>query len=144
MESAEPLVWSPTVIDHALRPRNLGALRLFNGHARITGPCGDTMEFWLLVRGQRVEHVSFVTDGCGPSHACGSMATCLANGRHIREAAVIVQQAILDALGGLPEAVEHCALLAARALKAACDDYLLRAPVSQDQPTTGVQRADEE
>ena len=30
-------------------PHNLGRLEVFNGHARITGPCGDTMEFWINV-----------------------------------------------------------------------------------------------
>ncbi len=31
-----------------------GPLAHFNGHARITGPCGDTMEFWIRVDGQLV------------------------------------------------------------------------------------------
>lgn len=120
-------IWSPTVIDHAQHPRNCGPLKTFNGHARITGPCGDTMEFWLLVRGDKLERVSFTTDGCGPSRACGSMATCLARGKSVDEAAALGQQDILDALGGLPEEVKHCALLAAVTLKAACDGYLANA-----------------
>jgi nitrogen fixation NifU-like protein len=115
---------SPTVLDHALRPRNSGALSNFTGHARITGPCGDTLEFWLLIRDGRVEEVRFTTDGCGWSRACGSMATCLAEGKSIADAAAIGQQDILRALGGLPPEVEHCALLAANTLKAACDDSL--------------------
>lgn len=115
---------SPTVLDHALRPRNSGAPSNFNGHARITGPCGDTMEFWLLVRDGRLEKVGFATDGCGWSRACGSMATCLAEGRSIGDVAAIGQQGILDALGGLPREVEHCALLAANTLQAACADHL--------------------
>lgn len=123
MESTERVIWSPAVIDHALHPRNLGALPVFNGHARNTGPCGDTMEFWLLVRGDTVERVSFTTDGCGPSHACGSMATCLAKSKHVTAVTAITQQDILDALGGLPAETRHCALLAAVTLKAACDDY---------------------
>jgi NifU-like protein involved in Fe-S cluster formation len=36
----------------------------------------------------------------------------------------IQQKDILDALGGLPKKNEHCALLAANTLKAACEDYL--------------------
>lgn len=118
---------SPTVVEHAVRPRNNGALSNSNGHARITGPCGDTMEFWLLVHDGSVEKVGFITDGCGWSQACGSMATSLAKGKSIADAAVIGQQDILSALGGLPEEVEHCALLAANTLKAACDDYLANA-----------------
>ena len=126
MESDPYRDLSPTVLDHALRPRNSGVLSNFNGHARITGPCGDTMEFWLLIRDGKVEEVRFTTDGCGWSRACGSMATCLAEGRSIADAAAIGQQDILRALGGLPPEVEHCALLAANTLKAACDDYIRR------------------
>lgn len=117
---------SPTVLDHALRPRNSGGLSNFNGHARITGACGDTMEFWLLIRDGKVEKVRFTTDGCGWSRACGSMTACLAEGKSIGDAAAIGQQDILRALGGLPPEVEHCALLAANTLKAACDDYIRR------------------
>ena len=110
--------------EHALNPRNLGPLREFNGHARITGPCGDTMEFWLSVVDGTISRLAFFTDGCGPSVASGSMTTCLATGRRIEAAGFLTQEDILDALGGLPEESKHCALLAANTLKAACDDYL--------------------
>jgi len=112
MESPDQLVVSPTVIDHAQAPRNRGPLATFDGHARITGPCGDTMEFWVLMRDGTVEKASFVTDGCGPSLAAGSLATCLAQGKRLEEATAIGQREILNALGGLPERVGHCALLA--------------------------------
>jgi ATP-binding protein involved in chromosome partitioning len=126
MESPEQPVISPTVIDHAQHPRNIGPLGAYTGHARITGPCGDTMEFWVLVRERTAERVSFVTDGCGPSLACGSIATCLAEGKRLKQAASIGQRDILEALGGLPAEVEHCALLAANTLKAACEDAVRR------------------
>lgn len=71
---------SGTAMDHAENPRNMGPLPAFNGHARVTGPCGDTMEVWILVKGGKVEKASFTTDGCGHSQACGSMATSLAQG----------------------------------------------------------------
>jgi len=116
---------TPTAWHHALFPRNHGPLETFNGHARVTGPCGDTMEFWVLVVGGLIERVSFVTDGCGASQACGSMATCLAEGADVAEAACLSQRDVLRALGGLPEEVAHCARLAADTLNAACEDYLL-------------------
>lgn len=133
MELPEQLVISPTVIDHAQAPRNRGPLAAFTGRARITGPCGDTMEFWVLARRGVVEQASFITDGCGPSLASGSMATCLAQGKPVGEAAAIGQREILDALGGLPAEVEHCALLAANTLKAACEDAMNQ-PRRDDQP----------
>jgi ATP-binding protein involved in chromosome partitioning len=112
--------------DHATHPRNYGPLQNPNGHARIKGPCGDTMEFWLVARNDRIEQISFITDGCGSSLACGSMATTLAQGKSIGEAAALTQQKIIDSLGGLPHELEHCALLASNTLKAACQDFLAR------------------
>lgn len=113
-----------TAIEHANDPRNMGPLKEFNGHARITGPCGDTMEFWIQVQEGAIKKVSFVTDGCGSSIASGSMTTCLVAGKTIGEAKSISQKNVLDALEGLSEESQHCALLAANTLKAACDDYM--------------------
>jgi Mrp family chromosome partitioning ATPase len=124
MECFDLESFSATARDHAVRPRHHGPLEVFDGHARITGPCGDTMEFWLLARNGKVDKVSFITDGCGPSLACGSMAACLVEGKRIEDAAGLRQQDILEALGGLPEESEHCALLAAGTLKAACEDRM--------------------
>ncbi|MGC8643076.1 MAG: P-loop NTPase [Isosphaeraceae bacterium] len=128
--------------DHATNPRNYGPLPEFDGHSRVTGPCGDTMEFWLIAPGDTVHQVSFTTDGCGSSLACGSMAATLAEGKRVEDAAALRQQDILDAFGGLPPETEHCALLAANGLKAACEDYLNRhGPSTQsrsDQPACGT------
>jgi Mrp family chromosome partitioning ATPase len=132
--------FSATARDHAAHPRNHGPLSDFNGHARITGPCGDTMEFWLKVAKWKVEEISFITDGCGSSLACGSMATSLAKGRRLKDAAALKQKDILDALGSLPADLEHCALLAANTLKAACDDYVNRLKSSGREPP-GAQAA---
>ncbi len=123
---AETNGFSPVALDHARAPRHYGKLRTFNGHARVTGSCGDTMEIWLKVGEDRVEQISFVTDGCGSSLACGSMAADLAAERPVVEAAILRQKDILKALGGLPPADEHCALLAADTLQTACADYFRR------------------
>ncbi len=58
---------SETARSHAMAPRNYGSMDDFHGNARITGPCGDTMEFWVTVRDGTAERISFVTTGCGPS-----------------------------------------------------------------------------
>jgi ATP-binding protein involved in chromosome partitioning len=131
----EPL--SAVARDHAANPRNHGPLQKYDGHGRITGPCGDTMEFWLTVENDIISRVSFITDGCAPSLACGSMATSLVEGRPFSEAASLQQQDVLDALGGIPDEVAHCALLAANTLKAACEDCLKR----QKEPPLAVETA---
>jgi nitrogen fixation NifU-like protein len=116
--------FSPVALDHALHPRHFGPAQQCDGHVRITGPCGDTMEFWVTLREASIERVSFVTDGCGASRACGSMAVTLAEGRLLDQALTLEQAEILDALGGIPAESEHCALLAATTLRAACRECL--------------------
>jgi nitrogen fixation NifU-like protein len=117
-------VYSETVIDHAMNPRNVGVMQNADGFARVTGPCGDTMEIWLKVQNGTVAQATFFTDGCGTSIASGSMVTEMVKGKSISEAQKVTQHDVLDALGGLPQESEHCALLAANTLKAAIRDYI--------------------
>jgi len=117
-------IYSETVIDHAMNPRNVGVMQDAEGFARVTGPCGDTMEIWLKVDNDAIAGATFMTDGCGTSIASGSMVTEMVKGKSISEAQKTTQRDVLDALGGLPDESEHCALLAANTLKAAIRDYL--------------------
>jgi nitrogen fixation NifU-like protein len=117
-------VYSEAVIEHSMNPRNVGDLEDADGFAKVTGPCGDTMEVWLKVKNGKVSGASFMTDGCGTTIASGSMVTEMAKGKSVSEVQKISQQDVLDALGGLPEESQHCALLAANTLKAAIRDHL--------------------
>jgi len=117
-------LYSETTIDHAMNPRNVGDMNDADGFARVTGPCGDTMEIWLKVKNDTVADATFMTDGCGTSIASGSMVTELAKGKNVREARKISQRDVLNALGGLPEESQHCALLVTNTLKEAIRDYL--------------------
>jgi len=116
--------YSETTIDHAMNPRNIGNLKDADGFAKVTGPCGDTMEIWLKVRNGTVSDAGFMTDGCGTTIASGSMVTELAKGKSVSQALRIGQEDVLFALDGLPEESKHCALLATNTLKAAVKDYL--------------------
>ena len=118
-------IYSEAVIDHFLNPRNVGEIPHAEGFATVTGSCGDTMEIWLRVKDSRIGDATFWTDGCGPSIACGSMATELAKGKSIAEALRITQDDILNSLGGLPGESLHCALLAANTLREAVRDHLV-------------------
>jgi nitrogen fixation NifU-like protein len=117
-------IYSETVIDHAMNPRNLGEMSDADGYARVTGSCGDTMEIWLKVMDGIIIQATFYTDGCGTSIASGSMITDMAKGKSITETQKIGQKNVLDALGGLPDESEHCALLAANTLREAVRDYI--------------------
>jgi len=117
-------VHSEKTVEHALDPRNMGPMPEANGHARITGPCGDTMEIFLKIKQGKVAAASFLTSGCCSTIACGSITTELAKGEELAEVKKINPDTILKSLGGLPEASVHCSVLAANTLKAAIEDYL--------------------
>ena len=117
-------VYSKTVVDHFMNPRNLEVMDNADGFAAVKGPCGDTMGIWLKIKDDVVTQAGFTTDGCSTTIASGSMITELVKGKRVVEATQISQQDILEALGGLPEESEHCALLASNTLKEAVKDYL--------------------
>jgi len=100
-------------------PASFGPLKNANAKAQLTGPCGDTMEFWLLIYDGHILRATFTTDGCGASIACGAMAASMAEGKTIEEAARLTPQQVEDAIGGLPEDHKHCPVLALNTLRAA-------------------------
>ena len=123
IQKEERAIYSERALEEAYHPKNVGELKSPDGAARITGPCGDTMQIQLHVEGDILTDVKFVTDGCGASTACGSVITELAKGKTVEGASRIKDADVLAVLGGLPEENVHCALLAANTLNAALDEY---------------------
>lgn len=116
-------IYSEKALDHALKPRNVGRIEKAEAFARVTGPCGDTMEISLRIRAGEVVDAAFWTDGCGTSIACGSVTTELVKGNSIVKASRLDSRLILEALDGLPESDVHCAVLASDTLNAAIRNY---------------------
>jgi nitrogen fixation NifU-like protein len=115
-------IFSPQVIDNYIRPRNLKEISDPDGVATVTGPCGDTMVIALKIEHGRIGEIGFLTDGCGPTVACGSMVTRMAADRPVEDAVGIAQGDLLEALGGLPLSHVHCAKLAVDTLQQAIQD----------------------
>ena len=116
--------YSATVIDHWMHPRNWGSLSNPDGCARVTGPCGDTMEIAFRENNGAVAACRFTTDGCAAAIAAGSVATELVLGKPLDSARVIRKSDVLQAMGGLPSSEQHCALLAANTVREAFRDYV--------------------
>lgn len=111
--------FSAKVLEEARHPRNLGAMLEPDAHAALNGACGDRMEVFLRLDGLRVERATFLTDGCGPTVACGSMLTAMVQGKSLDEAAAIKAAELVAALDGLPEEHVHCASLAVNTMRLA-------------------------
>jgi nitrogen fixation NifU-like protein len=117
---------SAKVIHHVMEPTHMGPMDKPDGHAVITGPCGDTDEFFVRIFSSRIREVRFRTTGCFFTIAACDAVASLAEGRTVREAMRITQDAVLEYLGGLPDDHRHCALLAANTLHKAIRSYAVR------------------
>lgn len=117
---------SAMMIETRTVPLNFGPLRGADGNARITGPCGDTMEFWVKIDKGKVSFATYTTDGCSHSIICGSAAALLAMGKTPDFVKEFKPEYVLAIARDIPEESAHCALLAVKTLKAAVDDYLLK------------------
>jgi len=118
----EQALFSAQVLAEARQPQNMGIMDDPDGFGLVFGPCGDTMQIFLRLNGERIERVTFMTDGCGPTVACGSMVTRLALGKSLAEAAALEAAEVLSALDGLPAGHVHCATLAVNTLHQAIAD----------------------
>jgi nitrogen fixation NifU-like protein len=105
-------------------PRFNGPMPSANGHGRLTGECGDTIEIFLKFDNDRVIAASYMTDGCASSAICGSFAAELSMGRDPEALTDITGDAVLAAIGRLPESDHHCAGLAAASLQEAVNSYM--------------------
>ena len=118
-------MYTEKVKEHFFHPRNVGEIKNADGFGKVGNPvCGDVMAIYIKVKDDKITDIKFKTFGCTAAIATSSILTEMAKGKRMAEAQKINQQNILNALGGLPEEYEHCALLAANTLKEAIKNYL--------------------
>jgi nitrogen fixation NifU-like protein len=116
--------YSDKVMDHFMHPRNMGEIEEPSGVGEVGNPaCGDVMKLYLKIENNMIVDAKFKTFGCGAAIASSSMTTELIKGKSIDEALAISNEAVAEALGGLPPAKQHCSVLAEEALQAALEDY---------------------
>jgi nitrogen fixation NifU-like protein len=80
---------------------------------------GPFMVLFLKLDGNKITKASFQTYGCGPAIAAGSVVTEKLTGATFEEAQKWTENAINEALGGLPPEKRHCSALASEALACA-------------------------
>ena len=119
----ERALYSERVIEEYHHPKNVDRMSEPDGVGVVHGWCGDTMEVYLRVSGRRIVEATFMTDGCGPTVACGSKITTMIRGMSVGQASELTKDALLDALDGLPEESQHCAQLAVNTLQEAIGSY---------------------
>lgn len=117
-------LYSDKVMDHFMNPRNVGKLDNPSGVGQVgNARCGDIMKMYIQVEDGVITDVKFNTFGCASAIASSSMATELIKGKPIDQALALTNQAVAEALDGLPAIKMHCSVLAEEAIKAAVKDY---------------------
>ena len=121
------MLYSEKVFDHFSNPRNVGEIEDANGIGEVgNARCGDIMKIYLKIEDGIIKDVKFKTFGCGAAIATSSMATEMIKGKPLDEALKLTNQAVVEALDGLPAVKIHCSVLAEQAVKAAVSDYYTR------------------
>ena len=127
-------LYSEKVMDHFRNPRNVGVLEDANGIGEVgNAKCGDIMKIYLKIVDGIVADVKFETFGCGSAIASSSMATELIKGKPLSDALTLTNQAVTEALDGLPAHKIHCSVLAEEAIKRAVLDYYKREGIEYDK-----------
>ena len=116
--------YSEKVMDHFMHPRNVGEIENADGVGTVgNAKCGDIMRMYLKIEDDVIVDCKFKTFGCGAAIATSSMATELIKGRTVKEALELTNNAVVEALEGLPAVKVHCSVLAEEAVKSALADY---------------------
>ena len=120
-------LYSEKVMDHFLHPRNVGVIEDANAVGEVgNAKCGDIMKMYLKIEDDIIQDVKFETFGCGSAIASSSMATEMIKGKPLSEAMKLTNQAVTEALDGLPAHKLHCSVLAEEAIQSALEDYRKR------------------
>lgn len=132
------MLYSDKVMDHFTNPRNVGEIEDADGIGEVgNAKCGDIMKMYIKVDKNIITDVKFKTFGCGAAVATSSMATEMIKGKSIDDALKLTNQAVVEALEGLPPVKIHCSVLAEQAMKGAIADYYRRQGIDPE-PIVGV------
>ena len=127
-------LYSEKVMDHFTNPRNVGVIENADGVGEVgNAVCGDIMKIYLKIDNGIITDVKFNTFGCASAIASSSMATEMIKGKPVEEAVELSNQAVIEALDGLPPVKVHCSVLAEEAVKAAVKDYYDKNGIEYDK-----------
>ena len=116
-----PVSFSAKARQHGRHPTNAGRMEDADASASRAGWCGEVMEMYLRLDGDRIVEATFWADGCLSTMACGDMLTTMVRGLSLEAATTISPEELINALDGLPYKSQHCAELSVETLRDAID-----------------------
>ncbi|MEO8368261.1 MAG: iron-sulfur cluster assembly scaffold protein [Candidatus Solibacter sp.] len=112
-------MYPPRLIEHFQNPRNVGELPPPAVTVEVSNPaCGDILRLSVDWRDGRVAESRYKVRGCTASIAAGSALTEWLAGKTRDEVAAFDAAEIDEAVGGLPVASKHAAVLCADGVRA--------------------------
>ncbi len=119
------MAYRPQVIEHLVRPRNVGELKAPSGVGESgDAACGDVARFTVRISANRLEDVRYKVYGCAACIAAGSALSELVSGGRLLEAARVSKADLEESLGGaLPKGKEHALTLVLDAMHKAFEDH---------------------
>ena len=112
------------LMEHFQNPRNVGEISDPDGVGTVgNASCGDIMQMYIKVNGNRITEATFKTFGCGAAIATSSILTERIKGATLDEALKISKETGKEVLSQLPKEKIPCFTLATDALKLAIEEY---------------------
>jgi nitrogen fixation NifU-like protein len=112
------------LMEHFQNPRNVGEISNPDGVGTVgNASCGDIMQLFIKVNGDRITEATFKTFGCGAAIATSSILTERIKGVKLDEALKISEETSREVLSQLPKEKISCFTLATDALKLAIEEY---------------------
>lgn len=117
-------MYSDLVREHFSNPRNAGSVVAPSCKATVKSAFdGDAVAISMRIERGVIAEVKFKCMGCAVAIACASMATEMVLGKSVEDGAAITEQAVADALGGIPEFKMRCSNLAPAAIRQAIEEW---------------------
>jgi nitrogen fixation NifU-like protein len=112
------------LMEHFQNPRNAGEISDPDGVGTVgNASCGDIMQIFIKVNGDKITEAKFKTFGCGAAIATSSILTERIKGATLDEAMKISEETSKEVLAQLPKGKVPCFTLATDALKLAIEEY---------------------
>jgi len=112
------------LMEHSQNPRNVGEISNPDGVGTVgNATCGDIMQMYIKVNGDRISEATFKTFGCGAAIATSSILTERIKGATLDEALRISEETAKEVLSQLPKEKVPCFTLASDALKLAIEEF---------------------
>lgn len=117
-------MYSDLVREHFANPRNVGSVADPSAKATVKSAFdGDAVVVSMRIENDVIVEAKFKCLGCAVAIACSSMAMEMILGKDVDGAYAITEQAVADALGGIPEYKMRCSNLAPAAIRQAIGEW---------------------